>query len=176
MCPLPQFPDITIKKQSVHRFDCSFDCHYLRSFQKPWQYFREMGSSQSNTSHPIGDSSVWVDFEDDWFAQGAAYNGKYAYNGRYRGRGRDAWSSCTRRSGVIALGSTPEKLTAELLRKPKRWRSCSTPGTKPTSQLSFSSLRSRGWPPALPSTSSGSSRFTHKSKGSCRGPQPPRAR
>ena len=50
-----------------------------------------MGSGQSNTSHPIGDSSVWVDFENDWFAQGAA---RYAYRGKYHGNSPRAGQRC----------------------------------------------------------------------------------
>ncbi|XP_038062815.1 alpha-protein kinase 1-like [Patiria miniata] len=41
-----------------------------------------MGSSQSNTSALIGRTSTWVEFRDDWFAQGAS---RYAYRGTFHG-------------------------------------------------------------------------------------------
>ncbi|XP_038045235.1 uncharacterized protein LOC119719812 [Patiria miniata] len=41
-----------------------------------------MGSNQSNTSKVIGYTSAWVEFEDDWFDQGAS---RYAYKGTFHG-------------------------------------------------------------------------------------------
>ncbi|XP_038062503.1 uncharacterized protein LOC119732993 [Patiria miniata] len=41
-----------------------------------------MGSNQSNTSEVIGYTYTWVEFEDDWFAQGAS---RYVYKGTFHG-------------------------------------------------------------------------------------------
>ncbi|XP_038062564.1 uncharacterized protein LOC119733055 [Patiria miniata] len=41
-----------------------------------------MGANQSNTSKEIGSSSTWVEFEDDWFAQGAS---RRVYRGTFHG-------------------------------------------------------------------------------------------
>ncbi|XP_038062563.1 alpha-protein kinase 1-like [Patiria miniata] len=50
-----------------------------------------MGSNQSNTSEVIGYTSTWVEFENDWFAQGAS---RYAYKGTFHGDPRFEGKRC----------------------------------------------------------------------------------
>ncbi|XP_022097593.1 alpha-protein kinase vwkA-like [Acanthaster planci] len=49
----------------------------------------EMGTNQSNTSMPVSGTSIWAEFENDWFAQGVsrlAYKGTYHGDWRYEGK------------------------------------------------------------------------------------------